>query len=71
MVHSSGQQRVTSEQLVLGFRHVNNFFSSNLKMKATVCSATTHGGLSDDTDVEALRKMEILVARSKTVSKSW
>lgn len=61
------------EQQVLGFRHVNNFFSSNLKMKATVSegSVTTHGPLSDDTDVEALNKMEMSVARSITVSKSW
>jgi len=40
-------------------------------MKATVCFATTHGALSDDTDVEALSKMEMSVARSITVSKSW
>lgn len=59
MVHRSGQQRLTSGQPVLGFKHVNNFFSSNLKMKATVCSATTRGALSDGTDVEALRKMEM------------
>lgn len=62
---------MTSEQPVPGFRHVNNFFSSNLKTKAMVCSATTHGAFSDDTDVEALSKMEMLVARSITVSKSW
>lgn len=62
---------MTFEHHVLRFRHVNNFSSSNLRMKATVCSATTHGALSDDTKVEALSKMEMSVARSITVSKSW